>query len=258
MADAGEGRYEIASVISRSFETISSNLGLFAGLALVLSGLPTFLLNAWLPSFNANVDAAPTVAAALSVARFGPILAAWLVAVVTGAVLQAALTRATVMHLSGEKPSFAQCLAIGATMILPMIAIGILLALGVGVGMILLIVPGVILWLCWSVVVPVYVQEKVGIFEAFGRSLELTRGSRWRIFLTMLLVVIGLWLLSIPVGLLAAGVATTGSVIAVALLTAVTSALGSMVSVTVQSCIYVELRNVKEGVAPADLEAIFA
>jgi hypothetical protein len=36
------------------------------------------------------------------------------------------------------------------------------------------------------------------------------------------------------------------------------SAVGSMVMVAVQSCIYVELRNVKEGVAPADLEAIFA
>jgi hypothetical protein len=258
MAEAGEGRYEIASVISRSFETISSNLGLFAGLALVLSGLPLFLFNAWLPSFAADVETTPSVAAALSMARLGPLIAAWLVAVVTGAVLQAALTRATVMHLSGEKPAFAQCLAVGASMILPMIGIGILLALGVGFATLLLVVPGIILWLCWSVVVPVYVQEKVGVLEAFGRSLELTRGSRWRIFLTMLLVVIGLWLLSIPVSLLTAGIAATGSIIAVALLSAVTSALGSMVSVTVQSCIYVELRNVKEGVAPADLEAIFA
>jgi hypothetical protein len=259
MAEAGEGRYEIASVISRSFETVSSNAGLFVGLALVLSGVPAFALNLWQSSFGANVNLAqPDYNAFLSATYLGPIFVGWLVAMVTNAVLQAALTRATVTHLSGEKPVFAQCLTVGVSMILPMIGIGFLLSLGVGLAMLLLIVPGIILWLCWSVVVPVYVQEKVGVIEAFGRSMALTEGSRWRIFLTMLLVIVGLWLISIPVGLLTVAVAATGSVIAVALVTAIISALGSMVMVTVQSCVYVELRNVKEGVAPADLEAIFA
>jgi hypothetical protein len=55
-----------------------------------------------------------------------------------------------------------------------------------------------------------------------------------------------------------AALAATGSVLATALLGGAMSALGSMVMVTAQSSIYVELRNVKEGVAPADLEAIFA
>lgn len=257
MAEVGEGRYEIANVISRSFETISSNLGLFAGLALILSGVPAFALNMWMASFGVNANAAePNFGALLSAAYIGPALVGWFVAMVTNSVLQAALTRATVTHLSGDRPVFAQCLTIGVSMILPMIGIGLMLSLGVFLATLLLVVPGIILWLCWSVVVPAYVQEKIGVFEAFGRSMALTRGSRWRIFLTMLLVVIGLWLLSIPVGLLTAGV--SGSAIAVALLNAAASALGGMAMVTVQSCVYVELRNVKEGAAPADLEAIFA
>lgn len=259
MAEVGEGQYEIASVISRSIATIGSNFALFAGLALILAGIPAFALNAWQTSVNVNfATGQPDMGTILSPTYLGPIFAGWIVAVVTGAVLQAALTRATVLHLSGEKPTFAQCLSVGLAMILPMIGIGILLSLGVGLAMLLLIVPGIILWLCWSVVVPVYVQEKVGVFEAFGRSLDLTRGARWRIFLTMLLVVVGLWLLSIPAGILSVAVASSGSIIVTALVTSVISALGSMVMVTVQSCIYVELRNVKEGVAPADLEAIFA
>jgi hypothetical protein len=143
-------------------------------------------------------------------------------------------------------------------MILPLIGIGVLLFLGVGIATLFLIVPGIILWLCWSVVVPVYVQEKVGVLEAFGRSMSLTEGSRWRIFLTMLLVVVGLWLISIPVGMLTYAISASGSTIVLSVLSAAVSALGSMVMVAVQSCIYVELRNVKEGVAPADLEAIFA
>jgi hypothetical protein len=258
MADIGEGRYEIASVISRSFETISSNFALFAGLALILSGIPAFALNLWQTSAQLDLSNGAGFGAIFSAAYFGPLIVGWLVAMVSGVVLQAALTRATVMHLSGEKPGFAQCLTVGISMILPLIAIGILLFLGTTVAFFFLIVPGIILWLCWSVVVPAYVQEKIGVFEAFGRSMSLTEGSRVRIFLTMLLVIVGLWLISIPVGLLTVGITATGSNIAVSVLSAVVSALGSMAMVAVQSCIYVELRNVKEGVAPADLEAIFA
>jgi hypothetical protein len=258
MAEVGEGRFEVGSVISRTFETIGSNALLFIGLAVILAGVPAFAIN-WWQFTNLATGGAADPSRFFSTAYLGPIFVGWLVTMVSSAVLQAALTRATVTHLSGEKPDFGRCLTVGLTMILPMIAIGFLVAFGVGLAMIFLIVPGIILWLCWSVVVPVYVQEKVGVFEAFGRSLDLTRGWRWRIFLTMLVIVIGLWLLSIPTGMLTAGaLAASGSVLTVALLSGAIGALGNMVIVTAQSSIYVELRNVKEGVAPGDLEAIFA
>lgn len=255
MAEAGEAQFEISSVISRSFETITSNLLLFAGLALILAGVPGFALQFWQAT---TVESATDSSAILNAGYLLALLTGMVVSIVTGAVLQAALTRATVLHLSGEKPGFAQCLAVGLTMILPMIGLGIIVAFGVGFAMLLLIVPGVILWLCWSVAVPAYVQEKIGVFEALGRSVELTRGARWRIFLTMLVVWIGLWLISIPIGLMSAAFQSTGSIVLLSLFSAAVGALGSMVTVAVQSCIYVELRDVKEGVAPSELESIFA
>ncbi len=260
MAEGEDGQYEIASVISRAFDTITSNVPLFVGLALILAGIPAAAANWWQLSQTISYTTAPgrfISSTVFTSGYFGPILIAGLVSMVSGVVLQAALTRATVTHLSGEKPNFGQCLMVGLAMILPMIGIAILLSLGVGLASLLLIVPGIILWLCWSVVVPVYVQEKVGVFEAFGRSMALTSGSRWRIFLTMLVVVIGLWLLSIPAGMLTLAAASAGTV-ASAIVAGAISALGSMAMVTVQACIYVELRDVREGVAPADLEAIFA
>jgi hypothetical protein len=248
-ANLGGARYEIGAVISRAFETIGSNLLLFCGLALVLAGAPQFVLGYW-QAINFSLGGAQAGAAMFySGSYWGMASLTWLVSIVTGAILQAALTRATVMHLSGETPQFGQLLAVGISMILPMIAIGLIAGIGVGIGLLLLIVPGVILWLVWAVVTPAYVQEKVGILEAFGRSAELTKGARGGIFLTMLIVLVLLWVLSIPVSFLTAAMIATGNAFLTALVGAAVGALGSMVMVAVQASIYVELRQRKEGIA---------
>ena len=54
--------------------------------------------------------------------------------------------------------------------------------LGIFGGAILLLVPGLILAVMWSVVAPACVVERTGVFGAFSRSQELTRGYRWPIF----------------------------------------------------------------------------
>lgn len=69
---------------------------------------------------------------------------------------------------------------------------GILAALGITLGFILLIVPGFFLLTIWSLIVPVIVLEGSGTMDSFGRSRELTRGNRWgvlgRIIVTVLIV----------------------------------------------------------------------
>jgi Membrane domain of glycerophosphoryl diester phosphodiesterase len=90
---------------------------------------------------------------------------------------------------------------------LPAIIVGGLLAgLGIALGLVLLIVPGLILLTWWIVIIPVIVLEERSAGEAFGRSRELVRGHGWNVFgvivLTILLVLafqIVLSLLLIPV-----------------------------------------------------------
>jgi hypothetical protein len=90
---------------------------------------------------------------------------------------------------------------------LPAIIVGGLLAgLGIALGLVLLIVPGLILLTWWIVIIPVIVLEERSAGEAFGRSRELVRGHGWNVFgvivLTILLVIafqIVLSLLLIPV-----------------------------------------------------------
>ena len=90
---------------------------------------------------------------------------------------------------------------------LPAIIVGGLLAgLGIALGLVLLIVPGLILLTWWIVIIPVIVLEERSAGEAFGRSRELVRGHAWSVFgvivLTILLVIafnIVLGILLLPV-----------------------------------------------------------
>ena len=72
------------------------------------------------------------------------------------------------------------------------IAAGILAALGIGIGILLLIVPGLYLLTIWSMLVPVIVIEGRSAGEAFTRSREVVRGNGWSVFglilITFLLV----------------------------------------------------------------------
>lgn len=76
----------------------------------------------------------------------------------------------------------------------------ILAALGVMVGLVLLIVPGLILLTWWSVILPVIVLERRGVLESFGRSRELVRGRGWSVFWVIVKTV----LILIAVGLVVA------------------------------------------------------
>jgi hypothetical protein len=75
---------------------------------------------------------------------------------------------------------------------------GILAALGIGIGLLLLIVPGLVLATWWAVLIPVIMLEGASIGEAFGRSRQLVRGNGWSVFRLIVLVV----LITIGVGIL--------------------------------------------------------
>jgi hypothetical protein len=70
---------------------------------------------------------------------------------------------------------------------------GILAALGIGFGLVLLIVPGLVLATWWALIIPVIVLEGQNVTGAFGRSRELVRGHGWNVFglivLTLLILI---------------------------------------------------------------------
>lgn len=90
-----------------------------------------------------------------------------------------------------------------APAILPLIGFGILFAIGVTIGFLLLIVPGLILITFWSVGAPAIVVERLGPIDAFGRSWRLVRGQAWSVFATLLLVLLIVIAVGIVLGILA-------------------------------------------------------
>ena len=67
---------------------------------------------------------------------------------------------------------------------------GLLAGLGVVLGLLLLIVPGLILMTWWVLVIPVIALERSSAGAAFGRSRELVRGYGWNVFGVIVLTIL--------------------------------------------------------------------
>jgi hypothetical protein len=137
-------------------------------------------------------------------------------------------------------------LSSAAPFILPLVGAGILAGLAIGIGLILLIVPGLILLTIWAVIAPVIVIEKSRVMASFGRSRELVRGNGWQVFgaivVAFLIVIIG----GIVFTAIAASIAD-GPLLRI-VFSALASTITAPVSALVAAVLYFRLRAF-EGVA---------
>jgi hypothetical protein len=125
----------------------------------------------------------------------------------------------------------------------PLIAVSILAGLGIGIGFLLLIVPGLILLTFWSVAAPVTVIERPGVFRAFGRSWALVRGYGWPVFGTIVLVFLLVIAASIAAALIGLALGDVGR----AILRWIFDALTQPVAALTTSVLYFTLLHVRGG-----------
>jgi hypothetical protein len=71
--------------------------------------------------------------------------------------------------------------------ILGVIGLSLLVGLVAGMACMALLVPGIYLFVMWSLAVPAKVLENKGVLDAMSRSSDLTQKRRWRIFVIGLL-----------------------------------------------------------------------
>jgi hypothetical protein len=85
----------------------------------------------------------------------------------------------------------------------PAVAVaGILAGLGIALGLLLLIVPGLVLMTWWVVIIPAIILEDKSAFESFSRSRELVRGFGWNVFGVIVLTILLLIVASIVIALI--------------------------------------------------------
>lgn len=249
--------FRIGRVFGDTFGVLLRNFWLCLGIATIFSGIPTFLYQLWIGSRTQAAIDSGTSPVFDGISAFGAIVF-FVVYMALATILQAALVRATIEDLNGQQPTFGDALSRGTALILPIIGLYILMYLGIGIGFMLLIIPGIYLLVRWSAAVPALVHERLGVLASMKRSSELTKGSRWRILGMLIVVIIAVAGLQMALGLLSLAVAPfLGTVLATAVVAMMSAVTSVIISIAI-AVSYVELRYVKEGADVNELAEIFA
>ena len=253
----------IGRILSRTFGAIGSNPGVMLTIAFLFGALPQTAIG-----YYQQTLAEPLRVGAVSTRDYFIVVAlSGLANMALGLIVQGGLVRATMTAAEGDRATLGECLSTGLRRALPLLGVAILSTLGIGFGFVLLIVPGVILYLMWSVVIPVAVVERHGVLGSFSRSAELTKGAKGTIFALMLIV----WVIALAATMVsgAAMVAIygvqglalaiqSGLPIAFVIVQGLIATAVAVFSSAIPTALYVELREWKEGAIGQTLADIFA
>jgi hypothetical protein len=176
-------------------------------------------------------------------------LVAAVVEFIAAFLVQAAMVKAVQDVRDGQADlSMDATISAGARFLLPVAGASILAAIGIGIGLVLLIVPGLVLMTYWSLIVPSIVVGETGAMASFGKSWRAVSGHFWQAFGTYVLVFL-IWVaLNIALGL-----------VLVTMPAALRSFLSSIIAGTlmapfyalVVTLVYYRLSEARSGVLPA-------
>lgn len=174
-------------------------------------------------------------------------LAAAIVSIAGVFLLQSALVEAVADVRDGRADlTLTQTLARVWPRLGTVVVAGVLAAIGIVIGLVLIIAPGLYLLTIWSVIIPVVVLEGLGPLEAFGRSRSLVKGYGWTVF--------GVIVVTFAINIAA-------SIVLSILLSGLSSSVGHYVSSVISNtliapfvaaawtCMYFRLRELKEPAA---------
>jgi hypothetical protein len=146
----------------------------------------------------------------------------------------------------------------------PLLALGLVIMVSEGAGLVACVIGGVWLWGIWAVAAPAFAVERIGIGDALSRSRALVRRTFWRVWgiraLGWFLIYVLTQLITLPFQLVAAAVTgvdlldtnpqTSNAALFVAILSAgqlIAAALLAPVTSAIDVLLYTDLRMRKEG-----------
>jgi hypothetical protein len=173
------------------------------------------------------------VSALLVAAAPGLALIALLLSLIAGTLFTGMVVELVSDIQDGRRDHSAGELLRAATPVLgQLILVGIVAGVGIVIGFVLIVVPGLILITIWSVAAPVVVLERPGVFAALGRSRELVRGNGWQVFGVIFVLFFLVIIVSSGIEVAADSASTAAGIVArvvVGILTAPITALAAAV-----------------------------
>lgn len=263
--------FSIGRTLSRTFSLIGSGFssaGLFMLIAYFVYSAVSFAIQ---PLLLAEVTQATDPADPLAGLSLFTSVWYWLsigLSMAISAFVYAGGIYAYLEAARGNVVSLGTCFAVGLAKLVPMVVLTVLWILAISLGFMLLIVPGVILITLWVASMPALVGENRGVIASFGRSRELTRGSRWPVFAVLLIFLVAIYLVMFVVlGGLVGGAMLSGGLDpeaitqmanpAVLIGSGVMSWAMAMLMSAMITAIYLELVLVKEGGRTGELSGVF-
>lgn len=241
----------IRSVLGRTWAVAKAAPAVFCALSLMEFVPNVLFVAAMEPSFLTD-DSLPQASPETTIAV---VLAYLAVAQLSSVFFQGATAMGVSRVAMGERPSVGQCLSGCAPFAGTLLLLFAVLAVGMFLGLCLLVIPGLILWCLWAVTVQVCVLEGKGLKATLKRGAELTKGNRLRIFGLLALVSGVMLLFSMGADVLWGG--QSGAPLLTYLIKCLILVLPNTFYFVMLSVLYHELRACEEGRAREGLANVF-
>lgn len=242
----GKRRFDLGRVIERTFGAIGAHALPLLLMSLVFVGLPQLALvwgqAQWMQGAQASSD--------LMTAGVLVWVTSLIVGVVCNVIMQGVVTHTVVADLQGRKALLGESLGVAMKSFWVLLGVGIVAGLAMMLGLVLLVVPGILIFLIWLLAGPVVVAEGAGVGRALQRSRDLTRNHRWWLLLLTVVYFVISWIISLIIGIAAmtaTGFQAGGLNVVTLILGPVSQALSTLLWASIIAATYVELRTVKEG-----------
>lgn len=211
----------VGEIITQAFSLYSSNFILFFTPFLVaglITGTFSLAVNYYLPLPAPPAPEAPFeeiiawlpgfIATLIAVALLTGIIS-WIIS----RVVEGTVVKCTSDLLEKGESSLSEGLGFTVSKLFSLLGAGIVTGILIAIGFVCLIIPGIILLIMFSLVVPAIIIEEKGVFESLGRSRRLV-SRRWgKTFVLLLIVGIIIAILSAIAGLLAAPFGLASSIV---------------------------------------------
>ena len=122
---------------------------------------------------------APVFDTGASAAELGAILVTTVLSALATTFVTAATTRIVADAYVGERAATGEAVRDTTSRVWPLIGLTLVVTVATTAGFFACVVPGVWLQVAWSVAIPAFMLERVGVFDALRRSFALTKVKFW-------------------------------------------------------------------------------